>query len=78
VQPRVVLGDGSSGENKEYLQKHAVDGRETGAALAEWLGVARGELALMRGHTGRDKTIAVQGLSGGKVRACLQAHAENP
>ena len=47
------------------------DGRANGAVLellADALGVAKARLSIVRGHAGRDKVIAVEGLTGEEVR----------
>ena len=52
----------------------ARDGRANEALLAfiaEKLGVARRDVALMSGEKSRDKTIAVEGLEEAEVRARL-------
>ncbi len=66
-------------ECKVFLQEHAVDGRANAAlieVLSDWLGVPRSHLALVRGHTCRDKIVAVEGLGEAEVHARLQRHAE--
>jgi uncharacterized protein YggU (UPF0235/DUF167 family) len=65
-------------ECKVFLQERAVDGRANAAlveALAEWLAVSRSRVTLVRGHTSRDKVVAVEGLADSEAQARLQQQA---
>jgi uncharacterized protein (TIGR00251 family) len=79
VQPRAavdaVLGE-RGGLIVVRLKAPPVDGQANAALLrflARRLGVAQGRLALVRGATGRQKWIRVEGLSAEAVRAALLA-----
>jgi uncharacterized protein (TIGR00251 family) len=61
---------------KLRVQAPPVDGKANAAIegfLAEVLGVARRDVAVVIGHTGRDKTVEVRGLSLEQAREKLAA-----
>lgn len=62
-------------ECKVFLQERAVDGRANTALveeLAGWLGVAKSAVTLVRGHTSRDKVVAIAGLTEPEARERLE------
>lgn len=84
VQPRAsrerVLGE-RDGVVAIALTAPPVDGTANAALLryvARLLGVPRSRVTLVRGHTGRDKCIAVEGVAAGALRArLLESAASN-
>ncbi len=59
---------------KIRLTAPPVDGKANeacGRFLAELLGVSRGQVELISGHTGRHKTFRIQGILGPEARALL-------
>jgi uncharacterized protein (TIGR00251 family) len=81
VQPRAsrtrVVGE-HDGRLKLQLAAPPVDG-EANAALVEFLartlGVRKGEVTVLRGETGRRKTVRVAGVAAAVVRAALATPA---
>ena len=79
VQPRAsrtrVVGE-HDGRLKLQLAAPPVDG-EANAALVEFLaralGVRKGDVALLRGETGRRKTVRVAGVSAARAAGALGA-----
>jgi uncharacterized protein (TIGR00251 family) len=77
IQPRAsrtrVVGE-HDGRLKLQLAAPPVDG-EANAALVEFLaralGVRKGEVAVLRGETGRRKTVRVAGVTAARVEAAL-------
>jgi len=77
VQPRAsrtrAVGE-HDGRLKVQLAAPPVDG-EANAALVEWLagalGVRKGEVAVLRGETGRRKTVRVAGVTAAQAEAAL-------
>jgi uncharacterized protein len=43
------------------------------ALLAELLGVKKGQVAIIAGHSSRTKTVAVQGVKGAEMAALIEA-----
>ena len=77
VQPRAsrtrAIGE-QGGRLKIQLAAPPVDGEANRALvefLAEALGVRKGEVAILRGETGRRKTVRVSGVVAAAVRAAL-------
>lgn len=55
------------------------DGRANAAVLellAETLGVAKSRLRILRGHSSRDKVVAVEGMAESHVRSLLQSDCQ--
>jgi uncharacterized protein (TIGR00251 family) len=79
IQPRAsrtrVVGE-HDGRLKLQLAAPPVDG-EANAALVEFLaralGVRKGEVTVLRGETGRRKTVRVAGVTAAQVEAALAA-----
>ena len=82
IQLRVSPGakrsslDGAYGEDALKLRVAAppVDGKANAEAerfLAEMLGVPRSEVAVVRGVSGRDKSVLVRGAAEGELREAL-------
>jgi uncharacterized protein YggU (UPF0235/DUF167 family) len=72
----VVVGD--DGQVRVYVTVAPQGGeanRAIIALLAKTLGVARGAVAIQRGHTGRDKLVAIDGLSHAQALARLTTTA---
>ncbi|AGL02938.1 DUF167 domain-containing protein [Desulfoscipio gibsoniae] len=73
VQPRAAKNQVSGvmeGALKVRLTAPPVDGAANKACcafVAELLGVAKGRVAISQGHTGRNKTVRVEGLTAGQV-----------
>ena len=73
VQPRASrnrVGEYRDGALLVSVTAPPQDGRANAALLellAEALGVAKSRLRIVRGHTGRDKVVAVDGLTGDEV-----------
>ena len=78
VQPRAsrdrVLGM-REGALRVSVTAPPHDGKANAALLellAETLGVAKSRLRIVRGHSSRDKVVAVDGLDAGEVRRMLR------
>jgi len=73
VQPRAAKNQVSGvmdGALKVRLTAPPVDGAANKACcafIAELLGVAKGQVAICNGHTGRNKTVRVEGLTSRQV-----------
>ena len=72
---RNALGGLHDGALKVHLSAQPEQGKANKALiayLAKALGVARGDLTLVAGHTARTKTLAVEGLSAVELAARLR------
>jgi len=73
VQPRAAKNQVAGvmdGALKVRLSAPPVDGAANQACcafIAELLGVAKGQVAISHGHTGRNKTVRVEGLTAQQV-----------
>jgi hypothetical protein len=70
-----ILGE-TAGEWKIAVTAPPVDGRANAAVielLAEWLGVSRSAIRIVRGETGRRKVIEVLGISAAAAAQRLAA-----
>ena len=70
------FADFQKGVVKVRIAAPPVDGRANEACiqlLAQALGVKKAQVAILSGHTGRTKTVAVAGVSPEYLQACLTA-----
>jgi len=84
VQPRARRAgvEGFHGDRlKIALTAPPVDGAANDALmrfLAELVGVARGDVAVITGHSAREKSVAFRGLSAEELSARLDPHLAGP
>lgn len=84
VQPRSSRGrvvGFRDGTLRASVTAPAQDGRANAALLellADTLGLAKSRLNIVRGHTSRDKIVAVEGLTDGDIQRLLEPLGQTP
>jgi len=71
---RTAIGDVHEGRLRVFVSAAPEKGRANAAVvklMAKKLGVAAGSLEVVRGRTGRDKTLLVRGLTPDQIAALL-------
>ena len=67
------------GALKVRIAAPPVDGKANEACLqliAEVLGIKKGQVTLLAGHTSRNKTVAVAGISPERLQRCIAAQGD--